>query len=200
MARVGKMILAAAMAVLCCCSVASATRYIVGDEVGWSDPSMSNVSYADWALKHRFHVGDSLVFKYPSDAHTVLKVNRQDFEACHNSNPMASYKDGESIVHLSSAGPHWFICGETSHCNQGQKFGIMVVERRGRHSRAPSPSPAPAPSAGGEVMPAPVGASDEISPASSPGGAPAIAPAAGGATMTRVFAGSSLLVIVAALI
>ncbi|KAJ7518692.1 hypothetical protein O6H91_20G003800 [Diphasiastrum complanatum] len=101
----------------------SATQFVVGDSAGWS----LSVNYTAWASKYTFRVGDSLLFNYRSDIHNVLSVTGSDYTACSSSNPVTTFKDGKSIISLTSAGSKYYICGTPGHCGIGQKLSIMVL-------------------------------------------------------------------------
>ncbi|KAK1264109.1 hypothetical protein QJS04_geneDACA009421 [Acorus gramineus] len=117
-------------------SVVLSTKYIVGDDQGWT----INFNYSKWTPGKTFRVGDSLVFNYDKDNHNVFKVNGALFKA--RQVPLAntnnSLTTGNDVVPLKTAGNKWYICGAEGHCDLGQKLVITVLDNQ---------SPAPAPSA-----------------------------------------------------
>ncbi|KAG6545315.1 hypothetical protein Mapa_013164 [Marchantia paleacea] len=109
---------------------AIAEEYIVGGENGWVLPIQANDignNYTTWADSFNFKVGDSLVFKYKKESHSVLQVNGTAFADCITSDPLGAWKDGNTSIVLKEAGRMWFICGAPGHCEQGQKFKVTVL-------------------------------------------------------------------------
>lgn len=172
----------------------SATEFRVGGKSGWSVPSGSGTeSFNQWAERLRFHVGDTLLFKYTAKQDSVLVVTAQAFQTCNTTAPVAVYDDGNTVFKFPKSGPFYFISGAEGHCDKGQKVVVVVMAqgggRRGGDALPPAGAPAFAssPSAGN--------AGDE-SPAMSPFGSPAVAPASG-ATASVVSVASSVVVCVA---
>ena len=96
-----------------------------------------------------------LVWSYEEGKDSVLKVGKEDYEACNTQNPEQRFEDGNTKVELHKPGPFYFISGAKGHCQQGQKLVVVVVTPRRRFvsfSPAPSPTeiegPAVAPSSG----------------------------------------------------
>ncbi|XXG84135.1 hypothetical protein AAC387_Pa10g1722 [Persea americana] len=132
---------------LCLISIAtiseSARQFQVGGPAGWTQPTgKENETYNQWAAKHRFHVGDSLYFKYMNDS--VLVVDEDDYNRCGSSKPIAKYEDGKTVIELDRYGFFFFISGVGGHCKSGQKLIVWVMAHH-----PISQVPAPAPSAGG---------------------------------------------------
>ncbi|XP_020266687.1 mavicyanin-like [Asparagus officinalis] len=76
-------------------SAASAHEYRVGGPRGWVKPVEEETeTYNDWAGRNRFHIGDSLYFKYTNDS--VLLVDREGYVNCNTSNPQLAFTDGNS--------------------------------------------------------------------------------------------------------
>ncbi|CAM6118111.1 unnamed protein product [Calypogeia fissa] len=108
-------------------SLASAAQYSVGDAAGW----VLNVNYTDWAAKHTFQEGDTVVFSYPRGEHDVLRVNAQDYNACKASNPIETDASGQTTFVLQ-AEPYYFICGFPAHCDEfEQKVSFNVAPAPG---------------------------------------------------------------------
>ncbi|KAJ7552495.1 hypothetical protein O6H91_06G057800 [Diphasiastrum complanatum] len=129
-------------------------EFVVGGQRGWTASlAGSNLNYSSWVLRHRYYVGDKLLFNYQAEMSSVLEVNRQHFDSCDVTSFLASYNDGQTQITLSNPGPHWFISGDASQCQQGQKFGIVVLARTHHHishieitpEASPQPSPVPPP-------------------------------------------------------
>ncbi|KAI3925365.1 hypothetical protein MKW92_022623 [Papaver armeniacum] len=113
-------------------SVATATDYTVGDDSGWNN----NFDYAAWAKDKQFYVGDTLLFKYESGSHNVLKVNGTGFKECIKPDPSLALATGNDVITLATSGRKWYICGIKQHCTQGQKLFITVQD-----GAAPQPAP-----------------------------------------------------------
>ncbi|GMH05826.1 hypothetical protein Nepgr_007666 [Nepenthes gracilis] len=121
---------------------ASGFQFEVGGDRGWVKPSGDeNETYNEWAEQKRFHIGDSVYFKYQKDS--VLEVTRDDYENCIKSNPIARFEDGNTLVKLDRSGFFYFISGEPGHCESGQKIIIRVMVQSGVPwtSIASAPSP-----------------------------------------------------------
>ncbi|CAM0880896.1 unnamed protein product [Alopecurus aequalis] len=112
----------------------------VGGPRGWRVPD-ANTSYGWWAMNNRFHVGDALYFKYENDS--VLLVDREDFDACNATEPIARSDDGSTTVPLDRPGFFCFISGQPGHCGEGQKLVVRVMV----HPAEPAPAPGPGPAA-----------------------------------------------------
>ncbi|KAK4282109.1 hypothetical protein QN277_013524 [Acacia crassicarpa] len=106
-------------------SVAMATDYMVGDDRGWT----GNYSYADWASKINFVVGDNLVFKYDNTKHDVYIVNGTMFQNCTvpDKNQVLP-RSGYNVIPLNSPGKSWYICGVPNHCEKlGMKLAVNAL-------------------------------------------------------------------------
>ncbi|KAG7020417.1 Enhancer of rudimentary-like protein [Cucurbita argyrosperma subsp. argyrosperma] len=127
-------------------SLSEAREILVGGKTNaWKIPSSPAQSLNQWAESSRFRVGDTL----------VLKVRKEDYEACNITNPQEKLEDGSAKVELHNPGPIYFISGVKGHCEQGLKLVVVVMTPRHRFigiSPAPSPAeieaPAVAPSSG----------------------------------------------------
>ncbi|CAN8265090.1 unnamed protein product [Cochlearia groenlandica] len=131
-----------------------------GKSTAWKVPSSPSDSLNKWAESLRFHVGDSLVWKYDEEKDSVLQVTKQAYISCNTTNPAANYTDGDTKVKLDRSGPFFFISGSKSNCVEGEKLHIVVMSTRGGHTggffagSAPSPAPSTAVSGGLAVPPA----------------------------------------------
>ncbi|XP_047054341.1 early nodulin-like protein 2 [Lolium rigidum] len=108
----------------------------VGGPRGWRVPD-ANTSYGWWAMNNRFHVGDKLYFKYENDS--VLLVDREDFDACNATEPIARSDDGSTTFPLDRPGFFCFISGHPGHCEEGQRLIVRVMV----HPAVPAPAPGP---------------------------------------------------------
>ncbi|KAJ1254807.1 hypothetical protein BS78_02G043600 [Paspalum vaginatum] len=131
-------LLLAVVATACCLTpLASATQWMVGDYAGWR----AKFNMTGWADGKTFRVGDSLMFMYDKDAHTVAQLaSKEDFAACNLQGSQIGFWDsGTDVVTLGSPGKMWFICTKPNHCANGMKLVIDVEDG------ALTPAPAPAP-------------------------------------------------------
>ncbi|KAK7821149.1 uclacyanin 1 [Quercus suber] len=117
----------------------SATNHTVGGSSGWDLAS----NLQAWSSATTFHVGDFLVFTY-TPVHDVLEVGKPDFEMCRVSHPLNAYRDGETVISLSSEGSRYFICGRHGYCDMGLKLQLQVLPRL---NTTIAPAPAAGPSA-----------------------------------------------------
>ncbi|KAF5743367.1 early nodulin-like protein 3 [Tripterygium wilfordii] len=106
-------------------------------------PSSQSESLNECAEKSRFHMGDSLVWKYESGKDSVLQVTRDAYLSCNTSNPIEEYKDGNTEMTLDRPGPFYFISGTNGPCEKGHKMIVAVLSPRHRYTGfSPAPSPA----------------------------------------------------------
>ncbi|TVU05187.1 hypothetical protein EJB05_48341 [Eragrostis curvula] len=105
----------------------------VGGPRGWRVPD-ATTNYGWWAMNNRFHVGDELYFKYGNDS--VLVVDREAFDACNTTDPVAVFTDGATAFRFDRRGFFCFISGEPGHCEDGQRLVVRVMV----HSAAPGPA------------------------------------------------------------
>ncbi|XP_059662391.1 early nodulin-like protein 21 [Cornus florida] len=123
---------------------AYAYQFQVGGEKGWVRPTANDTqTYNNWAAKNRFHIGDTVYFKYRKDS--VVVVNKADYENCVISNPISKFEDGNTVFRFDHYGYFYFISGQVEHCKSGQKMIIRVMV----HSGIEPPESAPSPKAGG---------------------------------------------------
>lgn len=85
-------------------------------------------------------------FKYGNDS--VLLVDRQDFDACNATAPLARFAEGSTTVPLDRPGFFCFISGEPGHCEEGQRLIVRVMVHPAETAPAPAPD-AYAPGHGG---------------------------------------------------
>ncbi|XP_028766882.1 mavicyanin-like [Neltuma alba] len=134
----------------------AAKEFVVGDDHGWT----IQFDYQAWASDKVFHVGDKLIFRYPTGKHNVFKVNGTDFRNCKVPAAAQGLTTGEDVIVLETPGRKWYLCGVADHCQNGQKLFINVLPSEAlapspsplssvlpiTASPSPSPSPSPAPS------------------------------------------------------
>ncbi|KAJ8442863.1 hypothetical protein Cgig2_022229 [Carnegiea gigantea] len=122
----------------------SCFQYEVGGERGWIKPDGSeHETYNEWAQHHRFHIGDTLYFKYTSDS--VLVVSSQDYGGCSLNNPVSKFEDGNTVFEFDHSGFYYFISGQPGHCQAGQKMIVWVMGFHHSNSSMISGSPASSP-------------------------------------------------------
>ncbi|KAL5864014.1 hypothetical protein ACOSQ3_001528 [Xanthoceras sorbifolium] len=106
------------------CGVSMAANHMVGDSAGWT---IGHTNYQKWADSKNFHDGDTLVFKYNSQNHNVMRMSHQDYSSCNTSFPIAVYTSGSDRITLQGPGHYYFICGFPGHCEFGQKVNVRVT-------------------------------------------------------------------------
>ncbi|XVE50852.1 hypothetical protein DITRI_Ditri01bG0197300 [Diplodiscus trichospermus] len=123
---------------------ATSFQFKVGGKKGWTKPTGNeSETYNEWAAMNRFHVRDSLYFKYKNDS--VLVVNRTSYKNCSVSDPIFKFEDGDTVFQCDRYGFFYFISGEPGHCRAGQRLIVRVIVQ----SAISSPQPAPSPGEGG---------------------------------------------------
>uniref|UniRef100_A0A1D1YC34 Early nodulin-like protein 2 n=1 Tax=Anthurium amnicola TaxID=1678845 RepID=A0A1D1YC34_9ARAE len=124
-------------------TTASAVEFRVGGVRGWHNPTGDeSETYNQWARRNRFHIGDTLYFKYENDS--VLVVNYDDYSGCSLINPLLKLADHNTTFEFNRYGFFYFISGQPGHCKAGQKVVVRVMV----HPASMSPHPAPAPAGG----------------------------------------------------
>ncbi|GMJ11574.1 early nodulin-like protein 14 [Hibiscus trionum] len=117
-------------------------QFKVGGDKGWTKPTGNDSEpYNKWASRNRFHVGDSLYFKYNNDS--VLVVNRTSYTDCSVSNPTFEFRDGETVFEFDRYGFFYFISGERGHCKAGQKLIVRVMVHPAAEIGSPQQAPSP---------------------------------------------------------
>ncbi|XP_014494977.1 uclacyanin-3 isoform X3 [Vigna radiata var. radiata] len=97
-------------------------NHTVGGASGWD--LRSNIQA--WSSTTTFNIGDDLVFSY-TPVHDVVEVNQLGYDTCTIANALATYDNGETVIHLSGAGTRYFVCGRMGHCQQGLKLQVQVL-------------------------------------------------------------------------
>ncbi|KAK1439604.1 hypothetical protein QVD17_05424 [Tagetes erecta] len=156
-----------------------ANNFNVGGKDGWTLHPSEN--YNQWSSRLRFIVNDTLHFKYNSGSDSVLEVSKADYESCNTNSPITSLTGGDSVFNLNRPGPFYFISGNKSNCDQGQKLTVVVISPKTKHT---PPAAAPAPTTSSPPAPGtPVSTTPAASPAgggaSSPTGSPIASPGGG---------------------
>ncbi|KAI7751469.1 hypothetical protein M8C21_017687 [Ambrosia artemisiifolia] len=166
-----------------------ANTFNVGGKDGWTlHPSES---YSQWSSRLRFVVNDILHFKYNGGTDSVLEVSKGDYDSCNTNSPITTLTGGDSTFSLKRPGPFYFISGNKSNCDQGQKLTVVVITPRSTKTPpavAPTPPGSPPggpggkPGGGGSTSPpgAPGGSPGGGGGSTSPPGAPGASPGGGG--------------------
>ncbi|MED6221246.1 hypothetical protein PIB30_052587 [Stylosanthes scabra] len=112
-----------AFAVLVMLPEASAKRWLVGDNMGWT----SNVNYSSWTKGKHFYNGDWLFFVYDRKQMNILEVNKKDYETCNSDYLLHNWTTGagRDDVPLSVTRNYYFISGN-GFCSRGMKLAINV--------------------------------------------------------------------------
>ncbi|XP_019238577.1 PREDICTED: basic blue protein-like [Nicotiana attenuata] len=97
--------------------IANATTYNVGDDGGW------DIGVSNWPNGKNFKVGDVLVFNYPKNVHSVVIVNKENYDSCTPSGKTLT--SGNDKVTLGK-GTSYFICGKPTHCQFDQKIAVTA--------------------------------------------------------------------------
>lgn len=100
-----------------------------GPPYGWALPDeLNDLSYQSWAESiTNFYVGDSLVFIYDNNSHTVAQVSGKDFQTCNVATSTESiHKEGLTIFILEQVGFYYFISTGLDDCTNGMKFALYV--------------------------------------------------------------------------
>ncbi|XP_076947996.1 early nodulin-like protein 2 [Bidens hawaiensis] len=179
----------------------NAFNLTVGGNDGWT--LHPTESYSQWSGRLRFNVNDTLHFKYNGKSDSVMEVNKANYDTCNTNNSITTLTGGDSFFILNRPGPFYFISGNKSSCNQGQKVTVVVVSPRKKQT-PPTLASAPAsfipvPTAVStplESEGSPVAASDgtaSSSPTANPGSVNAPAPSGSVAAKPAVCATWSVL-------
>lgn len=80
-------------------------------------------------------------FKYQNDS--VLEVTLTNYKNCSVSNPISMFKDGNTTFQFGRSGNFYFISGQPSHCNAGQKMAVIVMAEEETRSGSPNSAPSP---------------------------------------------------------
>ncbi|KAI8544307.1 hypothetical protein RHMOL_Rhmol08G0286300 [Rhododendron molle] len=132
-------------AVMLQCAAAQ-TVHVVGNTLGWTVPQNGAEAYVSWASNKTFVVGDILIFNFATNAHDVLQVTKDSYDACTDTNPIGNpITIGPANITLTSAGDHYYICTYGRHCASGQKLTITVSATGTPGAVPPPPSTTAAP-------------------------------------------------------
>ncbi|KAL6136577.1 hypothetical protein ACLB2K_061872 [Fragaria x ananassa] len=134
---------------------ASATRFTVGGNKGWT----TNVNYTIWAQDKHFYNGDWLFFVYDRNQQNILEVNSTDYEACNSDHPLHNWTTGagRDVVPLNVTRRYYFLSGK-GFCYSGMKMTVKV------ENPPPPPKAAPVTSKGSAPL-SPVFRSQFVLPA-----------------------------------
>ncbi|KDP30270.1 hypothetical protein JCGZ_17052 [Jatropha curcas] len=118
----------------------AATRYTVGDDLGWTVPPNNSVGYYEnWANNKTFQIGDSLLFNW-TGTHTATEVaNEEEYNNCTKTG-IVIVTSGV-IVPLASNGTRYFVCSVGNHCEQGMKVAVKVGNGIAPPALPPSAAP-----------------------------------------------------------
>ncbi|KAL8223317.1 hypothetical protein R6Q57_019109 [Mikania cordata] len=153
-------------------AIVSAEEFQVGGVVGWRNPATNETQlYNVWASRRRFHVGDTLRFRYKNNS--VAVVEKWGFYHCDSSNPIAFFNDGDTVIDLDNVGTMYFISGDADRCKYGLKMMVEVMSS-GPVIHIPPAISSPPDNSYSVIAPAPSqflssGGSPESSPGPRPG-------------------------------
>ncbi|KAK4723341.1 hypothetical protein R3W88_026120 [Solanum pinnatisectum] len=126
----------------------SSFQFRVGGEIGWIKPiGNESETYNEWAARNRFHIGDTLYFKYKGDS--VLEVTPASYLNCNTTSPISKFENGETVYKISQPGFFYFISGQKNNCKFGQRIIIRVMHPSEISSPASAPEISPSPAVGG---------------------------------------------------
>ncbi|KAK6777006.1 hypothetical protein RDI58_023723 [Solanum bulbocastanum] len=126
----------------------SSFQFRVGGEIGWIKPiGNESETYNEWAARNRFHIGDTLYFKYKGDS--VLEVTPANYLNCNTTSPISKFENGETVYKISHPGFFYFISGQKNNCKFGQRIIIRVMHPSEISSPGSAPEISPSPAVGG---------------------------------------------------
>ncbi|XP_051145923.1 basic blue protein-like [Andrographis paniculata] len=99
---------------------AQAAVYNVGDAKGWG------FNVLGWEHGKNFRAGDTLVFKYDTTLHSVVRVDKASFDACSIPPNAPKYATGNDQIVLPK-GPNYFLCGTPGHCTAGVRITAFAA-------------------------------------------------------------------------
>ncbi|KAF5960225.1 hypothetical protein HYC85_001434 [Camellia sinensis] len=87
-----------------------------------------------WSEAYQFNVGgkEGWCSSITTASDSVLVVNKQDYDNCNTQNPITKMEDGNSVFKLDRSGPFYFISGNKSNCDHGQKLIVVVLAIRNK--------------------------------------------------------------------
>ncbi|KAL0441496.1 UNVERIFIED_CONTAM: Umecyanin [Sesamum radiatum] len=116
----------------------TAEEFKVGGDEGWRQPNANETEmYSRWAATKKFHIGDSLRFKYKND--TVQVVDKGGYYHCNSSHPISVFHDGNTVIKLQQPGLVYFVSADPDHCKNGQRVTVEVMPLH-QNSQSPSQS------------------------------------------------------------
>ncbi|XP_050214599.1 stellacyanin-like [Mercurialis annua] len=102
-----------------------ASKYTVGDSVGWTVPPNNSVGfYEDWSSNITFQIGDTLVFNWTGTHTTTEVANAEYYKNCTKTG-IVIQTSGVNVP-LSTNGTRYFVCSVGTHCQQGMKVAIRI--------------------------------------------------------------------------
>ncbi|KAJ1412712.1 Phytocyanin domain [Sesbania bispinosa] len=108
------------------CFCLASQEFQVGGSKGWVVPPANDTNiYNEWASHNRFHIGDSIQFKYKKDS--VMEVGEVDYKNCNATHPTFFSNNGNTVLRLDHSGTYYFISGASGHCQKGQKMIVRVM-------------------------------------------------------------------------
>ncbi|KAG6478390.1 mavicyanin-like [Zingiber officinale] len=121
----------------------SGLEFHVGGPRGWVVPAAVDEPeyYNRWAMRERFHVGDSVYFKYKNDS--VAVVDRGAYRECSPADPLVLFDNGNTTFHFDRYGFFYFISGTPGHCEAGQRLIVRVMVHPATSGTSGTPAPAP---------------------------------------------------------
>ncbi|KAI3702837.1 hypothetical protein L6452_28590 [Arctium lappa] len=129
-----------------------ALTFEVGGQDGWTLNPSEN--YNNWSGRLRFLINDTLHFKYDGGSDSVLVVNKGDYDGCNMNSPIMKLDGGDSLFKFDRSGPFYFVSGNKSNCDRGQKLIVVVLAVRNRSPPSPATLP-PAPAVSPVIPPSP---------------------------------------------
>ncbi|KAL5073621.1 hypothetical protein RYX36_012605 [Vicia faba] len=84
------------------------------------------VNFTNWTSYEHFYQGDWLYFGFDKTIHSVLEVNKTNYENCIETDFIDNItRGGRDVVQLSEMRMYYFICGR-GFCFNGMKVEINV--------------------------------------------------------------------------
>ncbi|KAK3159807.1 hypothetical protein QOZ80_1BG0051320 [Eleusine coracana subsp. coracana] len=131
------------LVVLLTASRCAGREFVVGDGGGWVE-RLGHESFNDWAKRQRFHVNDTLVFKYNAKGDDgVLWVTRGQYDACNTTGPLVSLGGGggDSRFVLKEPVEYYFIDADSNRCRIGERLIVHVQHSHDNDNTSSSPQP-----------------------------------------------------------
>ncbi|KAL5065123.1 hypothetical protein RYX36_026860 [Vicia faba] len=100
-----------------------------GGTIGWTSfPPRGSSFYSKWAANFTFKLNDNLVFNYESGSHSVVILNKPNYEKCNVNGDIQTFNKGPTKITLDRTGDFYFTCSLSGHCSSGQKLSIKVTD------------------------------------------------------------------------